>query len=289
MATRLPPDEVARVLAHALPYIRRFTGKTVVVKMGGGAMTDDALNRQLAQDVLLLHSVGVRIVLVHGGGPQIDELMRRLGMEPEFRDGLRVTGADTLDLVRMVLVGRINRDLVAAINREGPVGIGVSGEDGRLLLARQRDPRLGFVGDVVAVNASVLERLLEDGLVPVVSTVGADADGQAYNINADAAAAAIAGALGAEKIVYLTGAPGLLADPADPDSLLPRLSLADVKARLGDGSVDGGMIPKLTACAEAVEGGVRTAHILDGRVPHVLLIELLTDEGIGTMIARRVW
>jgi acetylglutamate kinase len=280
----MSPAEVADVLVHALPYVRRFAGKSVVVKMGGGAMTDPELNRQLAEDVLLLRSVGVRIVLVHGGGPQIDELMRRLGKEPEFRGGLRVTDAETLDIVRMVLTGKINRELAAAINRQEPVAIGLSGEDGGLLQVVQRDPALGFVGDVVAVNVAVLEQLLTDGLAPVVSTIGSDADGQAYNINADAAAAAIAVALGAEKLVYLTGAPGLLADPANPASVIQRLTAAELRTHMADPSVSAGMIPKLRASAEAVEAGVGRAHILDGRVPHVLLIELLTDEGIGTMI-----
>ena len=286
----MSPADIADVLVHALPYVRRFAGKSVVVKMGGGAMTDPELNRQLAEDVLLLRSVGVRIVLVHGGGPQIDDLMRRLGKQPEFRDGLRVTDAETLDIVRMVLTGKINRELAAAINRQEQVAIGLSGEDGGLLQVKQRDPALGFVGDVVAVNASVLEQLLNDGLAPVVSTIGSDGDGQAYNINADAAAAAIAVALGAEKLVYLTGAPGLLADPANPASVIQRLTAAELRAHMADPSVSAGMIPKLRASAEAVEAGVGRAHILDGRVPHVLLIELLTDEGIGTMVKReRNW
>lgn len=278
------PDAIARVLVQALPHIRRFTGRTVVVKMGGGAMSNAALDRSLAQDVLLLRSVGVRVVLVHGGGPQIDDIMVRLGLTPEFRDGLRVTDAETLDVVRTVLVGKINRDLVAAINREEPVAIGVAGEDGGLLRAAPRDPALGFVGDVTEVNASVLHRLLDDGLVPVVSTVGADAEGQPYNINADAAASAIAAALEAEKLIYLTAAPGLLEDAADDDSLIHRLSIAELRARMADGTAGAGMIPKLRACCEAVEAGVGAAHILDGRAPHSILIELLTDAGIGTMI-----
>lgn len=278
------PDAIARVLVQALPHIRRFAGRTVVVKMGGGALTDAAGDRSLAQDVLLLRSVGVRVVLVHGGGPQIDELMARLGLTPEFRDGLRVTDAETLDIVRTVLVGKINRELVAAINREEPVAIGVAGEDGGLLRAVPRDPALGFVGDVEAVNASVLSRLLDDGLAPVVSTVGADAHGQAYNINADAAASAIAAALGAEKLIYLTAAPGLLEDADDETSLVHRLSSSQLRDRLADGTAGQGMIPKLHACCAAVEAGVGAAHILDGRVAHSILIELLTDAGIGTMI-----
>ncbi len=279
---------IAHVLVRALPYIRRFAGKSIVVKLGGAAI-DHELDRALAQDLLLLRSVGVRCVLVHGGGPQVDAVMRRMGKEPEFRNGLRVTDAETLDIVRMVLVGKVNRDLVATINaeaRDEPVAVGVSGEDGGFLVTTPRDPPLGFVGDVSQVRSAILHQLLDDGMAPVVSTVGADASGQPYNINADEAAMAIACAMGAEKIIYLTAAPGLLADADDETSLVPRLTAADMRARMADGSITGGMIPKLRACADAVEGGVDTAHIIDGRVPHALLIELLTDEGIGTMIKR---
>jgi acetylglutamate kinase len=282
------PSLTASILVQALPYIRRFAGKAVVVKLGGAAI-DAELDRALAQDVLLLRSVGVRCVLVHGGGPQVDTMMRRVGKEPEFRDGLRVTDAETLDIVRMVLVGKINRDLVATINREAldePVAFGVSGEDAGLLTVTPRDSSLGFVGDVSHVRASVLHRLLDEGLAPVVSTIGADEVGQPYNINADEAARAIAAAMGAEKIVYLTAAPGLLEDVNDPSSLVPRLTSAELRARIGHESISAGMIPKLRACADAVDAGVGTAHIIDGRVPHALLIELLTDAGIGTMVKR---
>jgi len=278
----------ARVLIQALPYIRRFAGRSVVVKLGGAAL-DAELDQALAQDVLLLRSVGVRVVLVHGGGPQVDEMMGRLGMKPEFRDGLRVTTAETLEVVRMVLVGKINRDLVGTINREAlddPVAVGVSGEDGGLLTVTPRESALGYVGDVSHVRASVLERLLDEGLAPVVSTIGADAAGQPYNINADEAARAIAVAMGAEKIVYLTAAPGLLEDVDDEDSLVPRLTSAELYERIEGEGVTRGMIPKLRACAEAVDAGVGSAHIIDGRVPHALLIEILTDEGIGTMVRR---
>ncbi|MEA3001408.1 MAG: acetylglutamate kinase [Sphingomonadales bacterium] len=278
----------ARILVQALPYIRRFAGKAVVVKLGGAAL-DAELDQALAQDVLLLRSVGVRCVLVHGGGPQVDVMMRRLNMVPEFKDGLRVTNAETLEVVRMVLVGKINRDLVGTINREAlddPVAVGVSGEDGGLLTVTPRDSSLGFVGDVSLVRASVLHRLLDEGLTPVVSTIGADAAGQPYNINADEAARAIAVAMGAEKIVYLTAAPGLLEDVNDESSLVPRLTSHELYERMESDGVTEGMIPKLRACAEAVDAGVGTAHIIDGRVPHALLIELLTDEGIGTMIRR---
>ncbi len=285
---RSTPADTARVLVQALPYIQRFSGKSVVVKLGGAAIDAD-LDRALAQDVLLLRSVGVRCVLVHGGGPQVDALMRRMGKEPEFRNGLRVTDAETLEIVRMVLVGKINRDLVGTINREAledPVAVGVSGEDGGLLTATPLASELGFVGDVSHVRASVLHRLLDEGLTPVVSTIGSDVGGQPYNINADEAARAIAVAMSAEKIVYLTAAPGLLADVNDPASLIPRLSSAEVREQIEDESVSAGMIPKLRACADAVDGGVGSAHIIDGRVPHTLLIELLTDEGIGTMVRR---
>ena len=279
-------NETARLLIEALPYIRRFTGKVVVVKVGGLPMTDPARARSLAKDVLLLHSVGIRPVLVHGGGPQIDVQMERQGKSIERIDGLRVTDAEALDIVRMVLVGKINRELVSAVNALEPVAVGVAGEDGRLLEASPIDPRLGFVGKVGKVRAGLLHALLDDGLVPIVSTVGADVDGQPYNVNADDAARAIAVAMGAEKLIYLTAAPGLLADPADPGSLVQRLATSDVRARIADASVTGGMIPKLLACAEAVEGGVGSAHMIDGRAEHALLVELFTDEGIGTMICR---
>ncbi len=280
------PALTAQVLVEALPYIQRFAGKSVVVKLGGAAIDRD-LDRALAQDVLLLRSVGVRCVLVHGGGPQVDAMMKKLGKQPEFRDGLRVTDAETLDIVRTVLVGKVNRDLVATINREAgdePVAVGVAGEDGGLLVTTPRDPALGFVGDVTHVRAGRLHGLLDQGLAPVVSTVGADASGQPYNINADEAAMAIAVAMNAEKIVYLTAAPGLLADPGDETSLIQRLTAAELRARIHHDSVSAGMVPKLRACADAVERGVRSAHIIDGRVPHALLIEILTDQGIGTMV-----
>ena len=280
----IDPNDTAALLIQALPFIRRYTGKTIVVKVGGLPMTDPARARSLAKDVLLLHSVGIRPVLVHGGGPQIDEQMKRNGLVPEFRDGLRVTDAETLDIVRMVLVGKINRELVGAVNALEPLAIGVAGEDGRLLEAEPLDPALGFVGTVTQVRAGLLHALLDDGLIPIVSTVGAGTDGQPYNVNADDAARAIAVAMQAEKIIYLTGAPGLLADPADPASLIAELTAADARRRIADASVTGGMIPKLTSCVEAVEGGVGSAVMLDGRAEHSLLIELFTEKGEGTMV-----
>jgi acetylglutamate kinase len=280
----ISPNETASLLIQALPYIRRFTGKTIVVKVGGLPMTDPERARSLAKDVLLLHSVGIRPVLVHGGGPQIDDHMRKVGKAPEFRDGLRVTDSETLDIVRMVLVGKINRELVSAINAIEPVAVGIAGEDGRLLEAEPVDGALGFVGRVERVRAGLLHALLDDGLVPIVSTVGADAAGQPFNINADDAARAIAVAMGAEKIIYLTGAPGLLENPDDPASLVHRLSSQEARSRIADHSVSGGMIPKLIACAEAVDGGVGSAHMIDGRAEHAILVELFTDAGVGTMV-----
>ena len=284
----LLPSEIATVLVEALPYIRQFAGKSVVVKLGGAAI-DKESDLALAQDVLLLRSVGVRCVLVHGGGPQVDTMLRRVGKEPEFSDGLRVTDAETLEIVRMVLVGKINRDLVATINSQAgdePVAVGVSGEDAGLLTVTPADPALGFVGNVTEVRAELVHRLLDDGLTPVISTVGANADGQPYNVNADEAARAIAVAMQAEKIVYLTAVPGLLEDPKDETSLIARLTSAELRERIAHDSVGKGMIPKLRACADAVDQGVNFAHIIDGRVQHSLLIELLTDHGVGTMVKR---
>jgi acetylglutamate kinase len=282
----MTPTKTAQILVEALPYIRQFAGKSVVVKLGGAAIDRDC-DLALAQDVLLLRSVGVRCVLVHGGGPQVDAMLRRVGKEPEFRDGLRVTDAETLEIVRMVLIGKINRDLVGTINSqagEEPVAVGVSGEDAGLLSVTPADPRLGFVGNVSNVRAELIHRLLDDGLAPVISTVGAGEGGQPYNVNADEAARAIAVAMNAEKIVYLTAAPGLLEDASDESTLIPRLTASELRERIGSGSVSKGMIPKLRACADAVEQGVPFAHIIDGRVQHSLLIELLTDHGVGTMI-----
>ena len=284
----LLPSETATVLVEALPYIREFAGKSVVVKLGGAAI-DKTSDLALAQDVLLLRSVGVRCVLVHGGGPQVDAMLRRVGKEPEFKDGLRVTDGDTLEIVRMVLVGKINRDLVATINRQAgdnPVAVGVSGEDAGLLTVKPVDPSLGFVGNVTHVRAELIHRLLDDGLTPVISTIGTNGEGQPYNVNADEAARAIAVAMNAEKIVYLTAAPGLLDDVEDETSLVPRLTSAELRERIGSGSVSKGMIPKLRACADAVDQGVPFAHIIDGRVQHSLLIELLTDHGVGTMVKK---
>jgi acetylglutamate kinase len=272
------------VLLEALPYIHRFRGAVVVVKYGGNAMVDPDLARAVADDVVLLRAVGLKPVVVHGGGPQISELMARLGMEPEFRDGLRVTDAETVDIARMVLVGKVNRDIVSAINVHGPLAVGLSGEDAGLILAGARTPELGYVGDVRSVNPSILERLLAEDLIPVVSTIGSDPTGQAYNINADTVAGALAEALDAEKAVFLTDVAGLLADVDDPASLISHVTAGELQGMIDDGRLTGGMIPKIAAALHAVRHGVASAHLLDGRIPHVLLLELFSDAGAGTMI-----
>ena len=278
------PERRAAVLVETLPYIQQFAGSVIVVKFGGNAMVDDQLAAQFAEDVVLMHSVGIRPVVVHGGGPQIGALMDRLGIQSEFRDGLRVTDAETLDVARMVLVGKVNRDIVSSINRHGSLAVGLSGEDAGLIRAAARNPELGFVGDVESVNPAIIERLLAEDLIPVVSTIGADLTGQAYNINADTVAAAVAGALEAERILYLTDVEGLLADVDDPSSRISRIDLSGLAALIDNGAIIGGMIPKVQACVDAVEAGVGSAHMVDGRIPHVLLLELFTDVGIGTMV-----
>src|SRR4051794_36847471 len=255
--------EKAAILAEALPYIRRFSGKVVVVKYGGNAMEDAAALGGFARDIVLMRSVGMRPVVVHGGGPQIGALMDRLGKVPEFRDGLRVTDADTLDIARMVLVGKVNRDLVGAINIHGPLAVGLSGEDAALITASARSPELGFVGDIDAVNADLLRRLLAEELIPVVATIGLDAAGQAYNINADTVAGALAEALAAEKLVYLTDIEGLRRDVGDPHSLVSSITADELEVMMKDGSIGEGMIPKVGACLRAVRNGVAGAHILD--------------------------
>jgi acetylglutamate kinase len=278
--------ERAQVLAEALPYIREFAGKTVVIKYGGHAMEDPALAELFAQDVVLMHLVGINPVVVHGGGPQISELMQRLGKEPEFVDGLRVTDAETVDIVRMALVGKVNREVVAAFNQHGAFAVGLSGEDAGLLTVRTRDPRLGFVGDVERVDPAIVLRLLREDLIPVIATVGVDESGQAHNVNADTVAAAIAGALGAAKLVYLTDVLGVYEDYPDEASLISRIDVSGMERLLAEGKVGEGMIPKLRSCIDALAAGVERAHILDGRVPHALLLEFFTREGIGTMITR---
>ena len=274
----------ATILAEALPYIREFSGKTVVIKYGGHAMDDPDLADLFAQDVVLMRLVGMNPVVVHGGGPQISDLMRRLGKEPEFVDGLRVTDAETVDIVRMALVGKVNREIVSSVNQHGSYAVGLSGEDAGLITVGQRDDKLGFVGDVRRIDPAILERLIREELIPIVATVGVDDAGQAYNVNADTVAGAIAESLRAEKLVYLTNVAGMYGDLADEASLISRIDVDRLAALVEDGVLSEGMIPKARSCVEAVKSGVSRAHVLDGRIPHALLLEFFTREGIGTMV-----
>lgn len=286
MTDRYRPQETADVLVEALPYIRRFKDAIVVVKYGGNALSgsSETALASFASDVVLLASVGVRPVVVHGGGPQIGELLDRLGIQSEFRNGLRVTDAQTLDVARMVLVGKVNRDIVSSINVHGPLAVGLSGEDANLITAQAHSENMGFVGTVSEVDPGIIERLLAEHLIPVVATIGADESGQAYNINADAVAGALAVALRSEKLVFLTDIDGLRKVAKDPDSLVHRIDADELAELLKSGHVEGGMIPKVQACLDAVRTGVNRAHILDGRTPHALLLELFTDGGVGTMV-----
>ncbi len=274
----------AEVLIQALPYIQNYYGKTVVVKYGGSAMEDEALKQAVMGDVVLLTLVGVKIVLVHGGGPEISATLKKLGKESVFVGGLRVTDKETVDVAQMVLAGKVNKGLVNLIQNAGGRAIGISGMDGHLIEAKMLDEKLGYVGEIVAIHPEPIKDLLEKGYIPVVSTIGCDKLGNTYNINADTAAAYIAGALQAESLINMTDTKGVLMDAADPDSLIVRLSLAEIPKLQESGVVTGGMIPKLECCAHAVEKGANRAFIIDGRVPHAILIEMLTDEGIGTMV-----
>lgn len=276
----------AEVLTQALPYIQKFYNKIIVVKYGGGAMINEELKRQVMDDIILLRLVGVRVVLVHGGGPEITELLEKLGKESVFIDGLRVTDRESAEIVQMVLAGKVNKNLVNLIQTKGGCAVGICGIDGRLIEARQRDEAHGFVGEIVRVNVKPITDLLEKGYIPVISTVGCDAEGNVYNINADTAAAFIAGAMKAERLMTLTDIAGVLRDVNDPASLIRFINLDDARRIIADGSVRGGMIPKIECCVEAISRGVSKVTIIDGRIPHSLLMELLTDEGAGTMIAQ---
>lgn len=274
----------AEVLIQALPYIQKYYGKTVVVKYGGSAMEDAAFQKSVMGDVVLLTLVGVKIVLVHGGGPELSAVLKKLGKESVFVDGLRVTDKETVDVAQMVLAGKVNKSLVNLIQNVGGTAVGLSGMDGHLIEARQLDEKLGYVGEIVAIHPAPIVDLLEKGYIPVVSTLGCDREGNVYNINADTAAAHIAAALQAESLINLTDTKGVLADAKDPSSLITRIRLCEIAGLKAGGVVSGGMIPKLECCAHAVEHGARRAFIIDGRVPHSILIEMLTDEGIGTMV-----
>ena len=273
------------VLSEALPYIQRFAGRRVVVKYGGAAMVRHDLREAVFRDLALLACVGVQVVLVHGGGPEINEWLGRLQIEPEFRNGLRVTTPETMDVVEMVLVGRVNKQIVNGLNQVGGRAVGLCGSDGGLVLARTYgDGSNGLVGDVAAVNPAVLLPLLDNGYIPVISSVAANAEGQAHNINADTVAGELAAALQAEKLILLTDTPGILRDRDDPSSLIRQVSLAGARALIEDGIVAGGMTPKTECCIRAIAQGVAAAHIVDGRSPHALLLEVFTDAGIGTMV-----
>ena len=274
----------AQVLVDALPHIMKYNDKIIVVKYGGNAMTDPELKEQVMEDIVLLSLIGVKIVLVHGGGPEINEVMNRYGKEAQFVDGLRVTDKETIDIVQMVLAGKVNKTLVNLLESKGGSAMGISGMDGRLLEAKIRDERLGYVGDITNVNIKPVNDLLEKGYIPVISTIACDRDGNSYNINGDTAAAHIAGALNAERLIMMTDVAGILTDKDDPSTLLPEVTTDDIEKLKMDGIVQGGMIPKVDCCVEAIRKGVAQVVIMDGRVPHSILMELLTYEGAGTMV-----
>ncbi|MBD2136699.1 acetylglutamate kinase [Anabaena sp. FACHB-1237] len=273
------------ILSEALPYIQQFAGRTVVVKYGGAAMKDSNLKDKVIRDIVFLSCVGMRPILVHGGGPEINSWLNKLGIEAQFKNGLRVTDAPTMDVVEMVLVGRVNKEIVSLISQAGGKAVGLCGKDGNLIKARpQGDEGIGFVGDVCNVDIKILETLASNGYIPVVSSVAADETGQAYNINADTVAGEIAAALGAEKLILLTDTRGILTDYKDQSTLIPKVDIREARELISDGIVSGGMIPKVNCCVRSLAQGVKAAHIIDGRIPHALLLEIFTDVGIGTMI-----
>ena len=277
----------AEVLTQALPYIKRYTGRIVVVKYGGNAMVNEQLKQQVMEDIVLLWLIGVKVVLVHGGGPEISEMMDRLGKKPVFVDGLRVTDRETVDIVQMVLAGKVNKTLVNLLEMKGGKAIGLSGMDGRLIEAEIKDERLGYVGSITRIHIKPVLDLLNNGYIPVISTVGCDREGNAYNINGDTAAAHIAGALNAERLIMMTDIAGILRDKHDPAPLIPELTLEEADELYKTGVISGGMIPKVDCCITALQKGVKNVVIMDGRVPHSILMELLTNEGAGTWIRGR--
>jgi len=274
----------ARVLTEALPYIKQYNGKVVVVKYGGNAMVNEELKQQVMEDIALLWLIGVKVVLVHGGGPEISETMKKFGKEAVFVDGLRVTDKETVDIVQMVLAGKVNKSLVTLLQKKGGHAVGLSGMDGGLIEAKMKDERLGYVGQITKIRPQPITDLLEKNYIPVISTVASDREGNAYNINGDTAAAYIAGALGAERLIMMTDIAGILKDKDDPDTLIPQLTISEAKALYEEGVISGGMIPKVDCCIEAIHEGVKNVIIMDGRVPHSILMEILTDEGAGTMV-----
>ena len=278
--------ERAEVLTQALPYIKKYSGKIVVIKYGGNAMQTEQLKQQVMEDIALLWLIGVKVVLVHGGGPEISQTMKKLGKEAVFIDGLRVTDEETVDIVQMVLAGKVNKTLVNLIQTKGGHAVGVSGVDGGIIEAKQKNPKLGFVGEITKIRTQPITDLLEKGYIPVISTIASDRQGNTYNINGDTAAAYIAGALGAERLIMMTDIAGILRDKDDPDTLIPHVTTTEAKALQEEGVISGGMIPKVECCIEALEHGVKNVVIMDGRTPHSILMELLTDEGAGTMVTR---
>ncbi|MEM6713735.1 MAG: acetylglutamate kinase [Cyanobacteria bacterium P01_D01_bin.6] len=274
-----------RILSEALPYIQKFSGRTVVVKYGGAAMKDGTLKASVVRDIVFMASVGIRPVVVHGGGPEINTWLTKLNIEPQFKDGLRVTDAQTMDVVEMVLVGRVNKELVSLINQAGGQAVGLCGKDGNLITARsQGNADVGFVGDVTNIEPGLVKALVEDGYIPVISSVASDETGQAYNINADTVAGELAAALNAEKLILLTDTRGILRDYKDPSTLLPKLDIREARQLIEDGIVAGGMIPKVQCCVRSLAQGVGATHILDGRINHALLLEIFSDTGIGSML-----
>jgi acetylglutamate kinase len=278
--------ERAEVLTAALPYIRRYRGKVVVVKYGGNAMINEQLKQQVMEDIVLLWLIGVKVVLVHGGGPEINDTMKKLGKEAQFVNGLRVTDKETVDIVQMVLAGKINKTLVNLIQMKGGHAVGLSGIDGGILEAKMKDEALGYVGTVTKVRPQPINDLLEKGYIPVVSTVASDRMGNAYNINGDTAAARIAGALNAERLIMMTDIAGILRDKDDPSTLIPQITVEEARKLYASGVISGGMIPKVDCCIDALDHGVDNVVIMDGRIPHSILMELLTDEGAGTMVMK---
>ncbi len=276
-------SEQAKFLIEAMPYIKKYMNKVLVVKYGGNAMTDDKLKSSVMRDLVVLNLLGIKVVLVHGGGPEISDMLKKIGKKSEFVNGLRYTDEETAQIVRMVLAGSVNKSLVDAIERNGGKAIGVCGQDGHLLKCEKQDENLGFVGKITEIDTKVICDMLNLGYVPVVSTIGYDDDGNIYNVNADTAAAAIAGALDAESLILMTDIKGLLENRDDPESLIKKVYVSDIPALVKQGIISGGMIPKIECCKEAIRRGVKKAVIIDGRVEHSLLIEILSDEGIGTM------
>ncbi len=274
----------AEVLTEALPYIKKFVGKTIVVKYGGNAMINDQLKQQVMEDITLLWLIGVKVVLVHGGGPEISDMMNRLGKEPVFVDGLRVTDKESVEIVQMVLAGKVNKTLVVQLQSKGGHAVGLCGIDGGMLEAQIKDERLGLVGKITKVRPQPITDVLEKNYIPVISTVASDREGNVYNVNADTAAAYIAGALGAERLIMMTDIAGILRDKDDPSTLIPEITVEQADKLYAEGIISGGMIPKVDCCIEAIKKGVKNVIIMDGRVPHSILMELLTDEGAGTMV-----